>query len=76
MSGVEKHIDELGRIVLPIKYRQKLGLRSGSKVEVSLNENIINIKPVDCVCAICGDFGPINAEVRICFNCIERIKKI
>ena len=32
MSGIEKDVDRLGRIVVPMEYRKKLGITEGSKI--------------------------------------------
>ena len=42
-------VDERGRIVLPKEIREKLNLREGSKVEVSLEKDgriVINVKRI------------------------------
>ena len=74
MSGLEKRIDELGRVVLPAKFRDKLGLQSRSKVCVSLDNNSIFITPLETVCALCGECCDINKEIRLYSACIKRIK--
>ena len=43
--GIERNIDELGRIVIPIDIREKLGINAKDKVEFKIeNEKIIIIK--------------------------------
>jgi len=74
MSGVEKHVDSLGRVVLPIKYRNKLGLKNHSKVLVSLDGNVILITPTEKYCALCGSSENVDEKLRLCFHCIEMIK--
>ena len=34
--GIEKEVDKLGRIVLPVKFRAQLGIKTEEKVLVSL----------------------------------------
>ena len=45
MNGIEKRIDNLGRIVLPMSFRKKLGLKKQDIVVVSLKESTISIVP-------------------------------
>ena len=41
MDGIEKYIDDLGRAVIPMKFGDKLGMKSRSKVFVNLKENAV-----------------------------------
>ena len=45
MSGIERQIDKLGRVVLPISFRRRLALTENSKVRISLDDNAIIITP-------------------------------
>lgn len=42
--GLERKIDELGRIVLPIEFRKTLGLNLKDPVEIFLLENGFYVK--------------------------------
>ena len=73
--GIEKIVDKLGRIVLPIEYRQQLGINTDDKVIVSLVDNKISISPIKRVCALCGA-EILNTEgVRVCEACTKIIKE-
>ena len=74
MSGIEKEIDNLGRVVLPINFRHKLGLQSKDKVLVSLNDSGIIISPVEKRCALCGVKLAYDEKLRLCSSCIAEIK--
>ena len=76
MNGVEKYVDELGRVVLPIKMRNKLNIRSHSIVIISMEDDTILITPKERCCALCGCGGIENDSVRLCNNCIAKIKKL
>ena len=54
MNGIEKDMDNLGRVVIPIKYRRKLGIENNSTVLVSLEDDTILIHPKNRHCALCG----------------------
>ena len=67
-------VDKLGRIVLPIEYRKKLGLKAGSWIDIKLKANEIVIYPVGEICPICGSTKERNSI--LCVACIEKIKKM
>ena len=74
MSGVERRVDKLGRVVIPIGYRERLGLTENSKVNISLDDEIISITPVKEKCVMCGSEEQVNHSLCLCHNCIERVK--
>ena len=76
MSGIEKQIDKLGRIVLPKSYRDKLGLCSNDKVLLSLENSVITISVKENLCALCAKRLQSPQEIRLCEACIARVKKI
>lgn len=41
---MSRRMDELGRVVLPAEFRQKLGINTGDSVDMELHENIIVFK--------------------------------
>ena len=43
MKGIEREIDRLGRVVIPIEFRKKLGIEFNSKVLISLSNGEIII---------------------------------
>ena len=47
MDGIEKEIDDLGRIVIPVKFRKKLGVEKNSKVILSLNGDTVCISVLE-----------------------------
>ncbi len=75
MSGIERAVDKLGRIVLPIKYREKLGIKTDDKVIISLEDGIITVSPTEGVCALCGAGIKESCKLRVCRACIKRIKE-
>lgn len=75
MSGIERSVDKLGRIVLPIKYRKKLGIEADDTVIVSLDEGVITVAPTKKICALCGKHTLNSLETRICDLCIQKINE-
>ena len=52
MIGIEKEIDDLGRIVIPKAYRDCLGLEQGDKVTLLLSDLNIVISASKSFCAL------------------------
>ncbi|MBQ7387330.1 MAG: AbrB/MazE/SpoVT family DNA-binding domain-containing protein [Clostridia bacterium] len=73
MSGTEKEIDSLGRVVIPKAFRKKLGVESSSTVFVTLEGDSVVISPVSKRCVLCGN-AKSESEIRICKACIAKIK--
>ena len=76
MSAIEKEIDKLGRIVLPMSYRKKLSLKSYDKVSITLNDREIIITPLEKQCALCGEKITANTKLKLCKACISKIKAL
>ena len=76
MSTVEKKIEKLGRIVLPIEFREKLGIKNNSIVSVSLQENQISIFVPEYVCALCKNRISFKNSIMLCQDCISKVKKL
>lgn len=45
-SGMKTTIDKAGRVVIPKRLREELGLRAGQEIEVSVRDGNIEIEPV------------------------------
>jgi AbrB family looped-hinge helix DNA binding protein len=39
-------LDERGRILIPLEERQKLGLKTGTEIELVSNDGILILKPI------------------------------
>ena len=74
MNGIEKEFDKLGRVVIPISFRRRLGMNANSKVIVSLEEGFIKIRPSIDGCAICGGAVEANSKFPLCQKCIDAVK--
>jgi transcriptional pleiotropic regulator of transition state genes len=55
-SGLERKIDRLGRIVIPVEIRRRVGLGVGDYVDITVVEDSIVLTPRIERCATCG--GP------------------
>ena len=75
MKGIERSIDKLGRIVLPISFREQLGLEANEKVTILLEGDKITLYPTNKICALCGNKITTSNDIRICDTCIDKIRK-
>lgn len=74
MSTTEKEVDSLGRIVIPIEFRRRLGIKAGSRVKISFENQSIIISPLGKFCALCKKEIGEDAKISLCEHCIEVIK--
>ena len=75
MEGIEKRVDALGRVVIPIEFRKEVGIKLNSKVLVSLDGNAVTISSTSESCALCGKQIKENCNFRLCDSCISKIKE-
>ena len=71
---MEKEIDKLGRIVLPISFRRSLGIKAHDKVSINLIGATITIVALDNKCALCGNNIQHVKDLKLCKACIDRVK--
>ena len=67
-------VDKLGRIVIPISFREELDIQCGSMVVVRLENNSVVVRAERNSCKRCGDFIEENQKFPLCMACIEEIK--
>ena len=72
--GIEREVDNLGRIVLPIEIRKKMGIERNSKVLITTNDDTVFIKPSNKVCSMCKKQCELIPELGLCKSCIEKVK--
>ncbi len=74
--GIVRKVDELGRIVLPIETRKRLGLEAKDPVEIFVEKDRVILKKYEPTCIFCGDSSNITIykDKRICKNCLEELK--
>ena len=75
MKGIEREIDELGRVVIPVEFRKELCIKSNTKVIISLLNGEIIVKPKFTRCLLCGKRIEENSVLKPCCDCIVRVKE-
>ncbi len=76
-NGVVRKIDELGRIVIPMEFRNTLDLRSRDSIQISLDDGKIVLAKVNDSCVFCGSrdkLKPYRSKL-ICGRCAADVKK-
>ena len=73
---VLKRIDELGRIVLPAQMRKRLGVSTRSELSLSFDGDRIALSKACVSCRLCGKDTDVRADILLCQDCIERIKRL
>ena len=71
----ERKVDELGRIVLPVDIRAKIGITPKSSISIYEDGGKIILCKTEPSCKLCGCTDGINEDLHICSDCMERIKK-
>ena len=75
-TGVQRCLDELGRITLPKEIRKNLSIPTGTPLLINVEGNKIILEKGNSACAICGsveDVKEFNSK-GVCQSCIEQIK--
>ena len=73
---IEREIDNVGRIVIPMEYRKELGIEFNSKVLISCENGIITIRAKKETCALCSKRIEAENGIRLCEECISQVKNI
>jgi AbrB family transcriptional regulator, transcriptional pleiotropic regulator of transition state genes len=74
-TGIVRHIDELGRIVIPIEIRKSFGLGEKDPLEISVKDETILLSKPQSVCVFCGSDAPLE-QYRgrsVCRSCIAEL---
>lgn len=74
--GIVRRVDELGRIVLPIETRKRMGLEAKDPVEIFVEKDRVILKKYEPTCIFCGESNDVimYREKRICKNCLAELK--
>jgi len=75
--GIVRHIDELGRVVLPKELRDILDIKIKDGLEISFDGSRIILKKHEQTCAICYSRSGLRQfkSKQICEGCIKKIKE-
>jgi len=76
--GIVRDIDKLGRFVIPVELRSKLGIENGDAIEIFAEQGRIVLKKYEKSCIFCKEESDITEYMTrpICHSCIEKIRDL
>ena len=75
---IKRKIDEMGRIVLPVRMRRMMGIGIGTELQIEYADQKIIIKIPDEACQLCGsnhDLISYNGS-NICRACVKKLQAV
>lgn len=75
-SGIIRHIDELGRIVVPKEMRRSLDIAAEDPVEILLEGDSIRLRKYQTSCVFCGSAEGLSEfkGKTFCRACLDELK--
>ena len=77
-TGIVRRVDELGRIVIPMELRNKLGIEERDPLEIFVDGSSIILKKYNPNCIFCGNSKDLleYSDKLICIKCKDKIAKL
>ena len=77
-TGIIRKVDPLGRIVLPMELRNKLGVMEKDPIEILVDGSSIILRKYNPNCIFCGNSKNLYEynNKLICSKCKEKINKL
>ena len=77
-TGVVRKVDELGRIVLPIRVRRALDIVERDEVEIYLEDDKIVLRKCESACVFCASTKGLETfeGKHVCMECISKLGKL
>lgn len=74
-TGIVRKVDDLGRIVIPIELRNKLGILVKDSLEIFVDGSAIVLKKTDASCIFCGSSKNLTSfkDASVCTKCIKQL---
>lgn len=76
-----RHLDDLGRVVVPKALRSTLGWPEGAEVEILVDGDEVRLRRYLPGCELCGDTQQLEhlrvggRHVRLCRPCMEAVSR-
>ena len=76
-TGIIRRIDDLGRVVLPMELRKKMGIEQRDPIEIYVDGDSIILKKCESECIFCGSRKNIKEfkGKHVCEACANGIAK-
>jgi len=74
-TGIIRHIDDLGRIVIPIEIRKRFSLGEKDPLEISVKDDVILLSKPQTVCVFCGRRNSLQEHRgrAVCRTCVTEL---
>ena len=74
-TGIVRKVDELGRVVIPIELRNKLGIQEKDPIEIYVEGTSVILKKYQPNCIFCGSTKKLveYKEKLVCSKCCEKL---
>ncbi len=74
-TGIERKIDELGRIVVPIEIRKSMGIEKNDPIDIYVDGDKIILKKTENKCVFCHSDSELTEfkGKKICKACLAEI---
>ncbi len=78
MIGTARHIDQLGRVVVPAELRRILGLRTGDLLDIRAEDGRVVLRKLEPECAICARVDNLVAlhAKHVCTECVRALNLV
>ena len=77
-TGIVRHVDELGRIVIPKEMRRKMDILCNDPLEIYVDEDKIVLRKYMPNCMFCDGTAALSDVKgrKICKKCLDEIKSL
>jgi transcriptional pleiotropic regulator of transition state genes len=74
-TGIIRHLDELGRIVIPIEIRKRFGLTERDALEIAVKDQTIVLSRPRDACVFCGSTRSVveHKGRGVCRDCVQEL---
>ena len=78
-TGMSRHVDELGRVVIPKELRRTLGINVQDPLAIFTHEDQIILRKYNSGCVFCGE---LSEDMRyfhgdqVCASCVNEMTEI
>ena len=76
MKGIEKSVDDVGRVVLPMEFRSIVGIKERSRVMITVENGALVIRVKERYCSLCGSKNNIHEQINLCSACIAKVQNL
>ena len=75
-TGIERQIDQLGRVVIPKEFCKSLGINSKDYLSISSNGTAVIIQKCEASCVFCNSTENIvdYKGKKVCIPCLTELK--